>query len=113
MKAICWNKKEKEVFEALKAQLQQRFGSALREIRVFGSRARGEHTPESDLDVMILLDIPVDWHIEKEIHFLLADIDLKYDTFLSARIFSTTEWHSSRFRITPLFESIEREGIRV
>ncbi len=113
MKAICWDKRESEIFETLKKRLQQRFGGAVSEIRVFGSRTRGEHTPESDLDVMILLDMPVDWRIRKEVHFLIAGIDLKYDVFLSARVFSVAEWQSPRFRITPLFKSIEREGICV
>jgi len=113
MKAIRWSKKEKEIFRALKRLLQQRFGNALCEIRVFGSRSRGEHTPESDLDIMILLDIPVDWRIRREIRYSLADISLEYDVLLSARIFSTSEWQSPLFRITPLFTSIEREGIPV
>ncbi len=113
MKKIHWSKKEIEIFEVVKNCLRQRFGDALCEVRVFGSRARGEHTPESDIDVMILLDLPLDWHIKKEIHFLLADIDLKYDVIISARIFSSAEWQSPRFRITPLFNSIEREGIRL
>ncbi|MFQ5646561.1 MAG: nucleotidyltransferase family protein [bacterium] len=91
--------------------MQQRFGDALKEIRLFGSRARGEHTPESDLDIMILLDIPVDWRLRKEIRYMLVDIDLEYEVLLSSQIFSVAEWQSPMFRITPLFKSIEREGI--
>lgn len=113
MKIIRWSKKEKEALETLKNKLRERFGDALSEVRVFGSRIRDEHTPESDIDVMILLDTPVDWRLEKEIHYLLADINLEHDIFLSARIFSTHEWQSSRFRITPLFKAIEREGVGV
>ena len=113
MKAIHWSKKEKRIFKAVKNCLQQRFGNALCEIKVFGSRARGEHTPESDLDVMILLDVPVDWRIKREIRYLLAEISLEYDVLLSTRIFSTSEWQSPLFRITPLFNSIEREGILI
>jgi len=113
MKVIHWTKKEKQALEALKEQLRQRFGDAVKEIRAFGSRVRGEHTPESDLDVMILLDMPVDWRLEKEIHYLTADIDLEYDIVLSTRIFSVAEWQSSLFRITPLFKNIEREGVPV
>ncbi len=113
MMATRWSKKEKEILEVLKNRLQQRLGGALSEIRVFGSRVRGEHTPESDLDVMILLNIPVDWQTRKEIRYFLAEISLEYDILLSARIFSVAEWRSPLFRITPLFKSIEREGIPI
>ncbi len=110
---MYWDKKEKEIFSTLKRQLQEKYRNAVKEIRVFGSRARGEQTPESDIDIMVLLDMPVDWRIKKEIHSLLAEIDLEYDVILSARIFSVDQWQSPLFRITPLFKSIEREGVLV
>jgi len=113
MKKTYRNNKEKEIFEVLRKLLQQKLGSTLTKIMVFGSYARKENTSESDIDIVILLDIPVDWQLKKEIHFLMADIDLQYDIVLSARVFSIVEWESSRFRSTPLFQAIEREGVTI
>lgn len=40
----------------LKNRLVRRFGRRFRELRLFGSVARGEARPESDVDLLILLD---------------------------------------------------------
>ncbi len=40
----------------LAERLRARFGERLRELRVFGSYARGEANEDSDLDVLVLVD---------------------------------------------------------
>ena len=39
----------------IKETLEQRFGEALEGVYLFGSRARGEHRPDSDVDVAVVL----------------------------------------------------------
>jgi predicted nucleotidyltransferase len=41
---------------ALRAALDARFGKRLRDLRLFGSYARGEAYEESDVDVLVLID---------------------------------------------------------
>lgn len=48
------------------------YGPRLKGIYLFGSRARGDHTPESDADVAVVLD-DADWNFWKE-KLLLADL---------------------------------------
>jgi len=50
----------------LKASLQQAFGARFRKLILYGSEARGEATQQSDIDLLLLVDGPVD---------LLADIE--------------------------------------
>jgi predicted nucleotidyltransferase len=45
---------------ALQRRLQQRFGRRLKGLILFGSRARGEHTADSDADVAIVLAGPIE-----------------------------------------------------
>lgn len=42
----------------IKAQLQALYGDRLREVRLYGSRARGDHRAESDYDVAVILHAP-------------------------------------------------------
>jgi predicted nucleotidyltransferase len=42
--------------EAFAARLRARFGDRLRELRLFGSYARGEAHEDSDIDVLVLID---------------------------------------------------------
>jgi hypothetical protein len=37
-------------------EVRTRFGDKVRAVRLFGSAARGDWTPESDIDVLVLLD---------------------------------------------------------
>ena len=40
----------------LKRRLERRFGDRLVALYLFGSRARGDHEPDSDVDVAVILD---------------------------------------------------------
>jgi predicted nucleotidyltransferase len=42
--------------EAFATRLRARFGGRLRELRLFGSYARGEAHEDSDIDVLVLID---------------------------------------------------------
>ncbi len=42
--------------EAFRARILNRFGGKLRGLVLFGSRARGDHRPDSDADVVVFLE---------------------------------------------------------
>ncbi|MDN5931563.1 MAG: nucleotidyltransferase domain-containing protein [Pseudonocardia sp.] len=44
---------------AVAADLAELYGDRLRQVLIFGSRARGDHTEESDLDLLVVLADPV------------------------------------------------------
>src|SRR3989304_409697 len=44
------------IVRILGLRLRQAYGQRLRGVYLFGSRARGDHEPDSDVDVLIVLD---------------------------------------------------------
>jgi uncharacterized protein (UPF0332 family)/predicted nucleotidyltransferase len=64
----------------LKDRLQRRFGERFVALYLFGSRARGDHEPESDVDVAVVLDqaMPRPFDVTREI--LEDTYDLLLDT---------------------------------
>ena len=44
------NINEKKILELFRGEMKQCFGDHLKEIILFGSRARGDHTEDSDYD---------------------------------------------------------------
>ena len=50
---------EKHALELLADGLRQRFGTALWRVSLFGSKARGDDDPSSDIDVIVVLREPV------------------------------------------------------
>jgi len=52
-------------------EIRTRFG--VRRIGIFGSYARGEHTPVSDVDILVELERPIGWEIV-DLHSYLEDL---------------------------------------
>ena len=81
------------------------------EIVLFGSRARGEATSDSDWDILILLnDLNVDINLEKEYREELFEVELETGEPISTFVFSKKDWET-KHRITPLYDNIKRDGI--
>jgi predicted nucleotidyltransferase len=77
----------------LQLQLLAKYGNRLKQVRLFGSYARGEADDESDLDVLIILD-RID-HYCGEVDRtgqLIADLSLEYGVSISRVFVSESEW---------------------
>jgi len=110
MKTIGLSENEKTALSKLKKALEERFN--LIDFRVFGSKARGEATPESDIDVMIEIE---DYNpiAESEIDDIVFKINLEFDCFISLVIFGRKELEEGPLGESPLYRVIEREGVKV
>jgi uncharacterized protein len=83
------------------------------EVYLYGSRARGQESKFSDWDLLILLNrknIPFDF----ETKFLdqFYEVELRTGAIISPMIYSKQDWQENH-SITPLFENIQKEGIRI
>ena len=67
----------KRILASHKAELQERFG--VRKIGVFGSYARSENTPASDVDVIVDLDGAIGWEIVDLHDYLEQILELRVD----------------------------------
>lgn len=83
------------------------------EIVLYGSQARGQTGPESDMDLLVLLDEDVTTAKKRVIHDMLYEIGLAKDLVISAIIRSCDAWSSPISRATPLYKVIHKEGIQV
>jgi len=101
---------EKLALSALKRAVGERY--RLIDFRIFGSKARGDASPDSDIDIMMELEeyTPA---IESSIDDIVYEINLAYDCFISAVIFSRKELEEGPMTESPFYKAIEREGIRV
>jgi predicted nucleotidyltransferase len=69
----------------VKAALAEEFGERFRGLVLFGSEARGEAEPDSDVDLLVLLRGPVD--LTADLRRIIAatyDMELEIDRPLSA-----------------------------
>ena len=99
---------EKQALQALKKRIQEEF--SLLDFRLFGSKARQNSSPESDIDVMIMIE-KSNPEIEARLDDIVFDINLEHDTFISTVIFSRWEIEEGPMGESPIYKSIQREGI--
>jgi predicted nucleotidyltransferase len=87
------------------------FGDKLNDVRLFGSYARGDHNEESDIDVMVILDMS-DAEVRKgryDICHIAATLELKYCITISPVLYGKEEYN---IRKTFGFcKNVEVEGV--
>jgi hypothetical protein len=83
---------EKAALGEIKQRVQSLAGQRLRGILLFGSKARGDFDPESDLDVAILVD-GLDQEMKRRIIDVVADVEVKFLLVVSSLVLS---WSACR-----------------
>ncbi len=82
------------------------------QIILYGSRARGNERKDSDWDLLILTDYPVDLNKEREFRNHLYDLELETGEPFSLFAYSNAEWENKQ-KVTPFYQSVTKEGIRL
>ncbi len=80
---------------------------------LYGSEARGEARPDSDIDVLILLDGERrDLKHEDQLAGELYEIELATGVLVSPMIMLRKQWENRPFK-TPFYVNVMNEGIRI
>jgi len=98
-----------ELLGEIKSRLAQAHGQRLRGVVLYGSEARGQARADSDVDVLVLLDDPIDYgrDLEKNLEALYP-LALEIARRISAKPVSALEYETVD---CPLYRSAHREGI--
>lgn len=101
---------EKQGISVLTKRVGELLGASLLDIRIFGSKIRGDFDKESDIDVLIVIDSD-DWHLQNEISKITADVNLEFDCNISPVIYTRLEHERNKYFRTLFIQEIEREGV--
>ena len=99
----------REVIREFKIELQKLYGSRLKDIILYGSWARGEATPESDIDLIVVLagEVIPGREIDRIIE-IISEINLKHNVLVSVYPISEEAYLNLN---SPLLLNVRREGI--
>ncbi len=105
------NTTEKKVLETFKALLLKQF--SLYKMILFGSRARGDAAPYSDMDVVVILSKIPD---EQDIDYVSDcawEAGFENGIVVVPVVFSKEDWENSPERYSLLAQAVEMEGVSI
>lgn len=101
---------ENDMMNELVDGLRKIFDGNIRQIILYGSVARNEATPESDIDIAIILQKGLTETDREPFVSFAADLDLKYE-----RVFSIVDIEQRNMEkwgdILPFYKNIRDEGV--
>jgi len=97
-----------KVVQAAKESL----GSRLDKVILYGSYARGDYDNESDIDIMVLADIPLDSCNRERVKIrdILGYIDLDYDVVLCLNVTDSNTFNKY-IEDLPFYVNVSKEGV--
>lgn len=100
-----------EIVQKCRAILAQHYGHQFHSLILYGSVARSQSSPASDIDLLVILNKPFDFFSElRNIVDLLYPIQLESERLISAKPVSLAEFEKGAIQ---LYRNVKREGIAV
>ncbi len=95
----------------LRHELAQVLGSQIDQVRLFGSRARGEARPESDIDVLVVVRGDMDYaDLMRRTSTLVAQTSLQHDVVISRVFVSKAQFENEQ---SPFLRNVRRESVAI
>lgn len=88
------------------------FGDRLKNVILYGSYARGDNDDESDIDVMIMVDMPQEdlASYRKQVSHICSDINIENSVFVSPVLQSIQTFNAYKDSL-PFFKNVINEGV--
>jgi len=98
-----------QLLSEIKHRLSRAHGPRLRGVVLYGSEARGEAGADSDVDLLVLLDGPIDYGKDLRTNIeALYDLVLLLERPISAKPVDVVAYEVARY---PLYRNAKAEGL--
>ncbi|MBS1249029.1 MAG: hypothetical protein MAG431_00602 [Chloroflexi bacterium] len=112
MNYINLSKHDRQAVQALLAALERQVGDQILRVVLFGSKARGDDLPDSDIDVLVLTT-DASWSLENRILTLGARCSLEHDVLFNLYVLSEKRWDWMEEIRHPLMRTMTRDGLEL
>lgn len=103
------NRVEKIILNKFKMLLSERVN--LHKIILFGSRARGNADLCSDMDLIVILDDPVDDETRDSVSDCAWEAGFEYGIVVVPFVYNKKEWRNGPERYSLFVKAVEMEGV--
>lgn len=101
--------REKDIIQQFKSEVVKRYPEDVMSIIVFGSKARGDASEKSDIDIMVVTHSD-NWQMGDKIRGIGYDLELKHNLVLSIQVVRQSHMdHLKRIR-SQFMRNIERDS---
>lgn len=101
-----------KAIEDFSKSIKDKLAPNIKDVRLFGSVARGSSTPESDIDILVLVE-KEDKLTDDTIMDIAVDVNLSYDVVISSIIITISHYSNQLFRETAFYYALEQEGVSI
>ncbi len=106
---ISLKPKDRQAVETLSGLLRRRF--PVDRIILFGSKARGDDGPDSDIDLLVLTSRRLTAAERREMAQVVLDVELDLDVLVSKLVVPTDAWDHGLYQVLPIRREVERDGV--
>lgn len=104
-------KAEIAAIASLKHNLKKEF--SLDSVILFGSKARGDHNKDSDVDLLVIVDGPAEYKNKSRLSDLAFEANYVYLTGLSCKLQNLQDWKSGKDLFPTFIANVMKEGIEI
>jgi len=91
-------------------RINRHFPGRILSAALFGSKARGDADAESDIDLLVLVDVEDDG-FRSELWRIASRVSLEYNVVLSPQVFGQARWAETRSIRLPLYRAVLADGV--
>jgi uncharacterized protein len=101
---------EQQALDLFGTHLRRRLPGVVERVELFGSKARGDSHPESDIDILVVLDAASPSN-KDAVYDAVMDTLLARGIYLSVLVYDRTEYDHLMSLRTPFMQNVAQEGI--
>ena len=105
-------KQERKILEKFRLRIGTLLQDPGVEIKLFGSKARGEAREGSDLDVLVIVSSE-DWHLSDRVYEIVTDLLLESGVCISPKIISKKQYDDLLREDSPFIRNVIRDAVAV